>query len=187
MIGVRPTAGRISEKRSARTPMRWLCHRAGNRTTRSSFRPCWRSTRGATVRDVRRRTWSRQYLRRLPSSAFPSLLRPCAALADILRILGLSGTIFIAVRRQSKKFQLPTHASAKSSGSRLAALNTRNVRCRSGGKGQLLKVWASQARRVGKELSPNLGDGLRDQAAAVWDCEDAGLTATSIPSVNLTP
>ena len=37
------------------------------------------------------------------------------------------------------------------------------------------------------ELSPNLGDGLRDQAAAVWDCEDAGLAATSIPSVNLTP
>src|SRR5271165_723653 len=36
------------------------------------------------------------------------------------------------------------------------------------------------------ELSPNLGDGLRDQAAAVWDCEDAGLAATSIPSVNLT-
>src|SRR5271167_4273452 len=34
------------------------------------------------------------------------------------------------------------------------------------------------------ELSPNLGDGLRDQAAAVWDCEDAGLAATSIPSVN---
>src|ERR1700719_3222107 len=37
------------------------------------------------------------------------------------------------------------------------------------------------------ELSPNLGDGLRDQAAAVWDCGDAGLAATSIPSVNLTP
>ena len=37
------------------------------------------------------------------------------------------------------------------------------------------------------ELSPNLGDGLRDQAAAVWDCEDAELAATSIPSVNLTP
>lgn len=37
------------------------------------------------------------------------------------------------------------------------------------------------------QLSPNLGDGLRDQAAAVWDCEDAGLAATSIPSVNLTP
>ena len=37
------------------------------------------------------------------------------------------------------------------------------------------------------ELSPNLGDGLRDQAAVVWDCEDAGLAATSIPSVNLTP
>ena len=37
------------------------------------------------------------------------------------------------------------------------------------------------------ELSPNLGDGLRDQAAAVWDCEDAGLAATSIPSMNLTP
>jgi hypothetical protein len=40
---------------------------------------------------------------------------------------------------------------------------------------------------LGWELSPNLGDGLRDQAAAVWDCEDAGLAATSIPSVNLTP
>jgi len=39
----------------------------------------------------------------------------------------------------------------------------------------------------GTELSPNLGDGLMDQAAAVWDCEAAGLTATSIPSVNLTP
>ena len=37
------------------------------------------------------------------------------------------------------------------------------------------------------ELSPNVGDGLKDQAAAVWDCEDAGLAATSIPSVNLTP
>jgi hypothetical protein len=40
---------------------------------------------------------------------------------------------------------------------------------------------------IEEELSPNLGDGLRDQAAAVWDCEDAGLAATSIPSVNLTP
>ena len=38
-----------------------------------------------------------------------------------------------------------------------------------------------------RELSPNFGDGLRVQAAAVWDCEDAGLAATSIPSVNLTP
>ena len=38
-----------------------------------------------------------------------------------------------------------------------------------------------------RELSPNFGDGLRVQAAAVWDCEDAGLVATSIPSVNLTP
>jgi len=38
-----------------------------------------------------------------------------------------------------------------------------------------------------RELSPNLGDGLRDQAAAVWDCEDAWLIATSIPSVNFTP
>ena len=37
------------------------------------------------------------------------------------------------------------------------------------------------------ELSPNFGDGLRVEAAAVWDCEDAGLAATSIPSVNLTP
>jgi hypothetical protein len=44
-----------------------------------------------------------------------------------------------------------------------------------------------RARIYDKELSPNLGDGLRDQAAAVWDCEDAGLAATSIPSVNLTP
>ena len=41
--------------------------------------------------------------------------------------------------------------------------------------------------RAPEELSPNLGDGLRHQAAAVWDCEDAGLAATSIPSVNLTP
>jgi hypothetical protein len=40
---------------------------------------------------------------------------------------------------------------------------------------------------VSQELSPNLGDGLRDQAAAVWDCEDAGLAATSIPSVNPVP
>jgi hypothetical protein len=40
--------------------------------------------------------------------------------------------------------------------------------------------------RLPSELSPNLGDGLRDQAATVWDCEDAGLAATSIPSVNLT-
>ncbi len=56
--------------------------------------------------------------------------------------------------------------------------------------------WAESIRRdllsqslflQGQELSPNLGDGLRDQAAAVWDCEDAGLAATSIPSVNLTP
>ena len=38
-----------------------------------------------------------------------------------------------------------------------------------------------------EELSPNFGDGLRIQAAAVWAFEDAGLTATSIPSVNLTP
>jgi hypothetical protein len=38
-----------------------------------------------------------------------------------------------------------------------------------------------------RELSPNFGDGPRVQAAAVWDCEDAGLAATSIPSVNLTP
>ena len=37
------------------------------------------------------------------------------------------------------------------------------------------------------ELSPNFGDGRRVQAAAVWDREDAGLTATSIPSVNVTP
>jgi transposase len=38
-----------------------------------------------------------------------------------------------------------------------------------------------------EELSPNVGDGLRVQAAAVWGGEDAGLAATSIPSVNLTP
>jgi putative DNA primase/helicase len=37
------------------------------------------------------------------------------------------------------------------------------------------------------ELSPNFGDGLRVQAATVRDGEDAGLAATSIPSVNLTP
>ena len=37
------------------------------------------------------------------------------------------------------------------------------------------------------ELSLNLGDGLRIQAAAVWDFEDAELAATSIPSVNRTP
>jgi hypothetical protein len=37
------------------------------------------------------------------------------------------------------------------------------------------------------ELSPNVGDGLKVQAAAVWDWEDAGVVATSIPSVNLTP
>ena len=37
------------------------------------------------------------------------------------------------------------------------------------------------------ELSLNFGDGLRVQAAAVWDFEDAELAATSIPSVNLTP
>jgi hypothetical protein len=37
-----------------------------------------------------------------------------------------------------------------------------------------------------RELSPNFGDGLTDQAAAVWDFEGADL-ATTIPSVNLTP
>jgi transposase len=37
------------------------------------------------------------------------------------------------------------------------------------------------------EVSLNLGDGLRGQAAAVWDCEDAWLPATSIPSANLAP
>ncbi|MGA8758991.1 MAG: hypothetical protein WB611_22300, partial [Stellaceae bacterium] len=43
----------------------------------------------------------------------------------------------------------------------------------------------SNLRGVGPpiELSPNFGDGPRVQAAAVWDCEDAGLAATSIPSV----
>src|SRR4051812_48475929 len=38
-----------------------------------------------------------------------------------------------------------------------------------------------------EELLPNFGDGLRVQAAAVWDFEDAGFAATSIPSVNVTP
>jgi hypothetical protein len=38
-----------------------------------------------------------------------------------------------------------------------------------------------------QELSLNFGDGLRVQAAAVWDFEDAELAATSIPSVNRTP
>jgi hypothetical protein len=40
---------------------------------------------------------------------------------------------------------------------------------------------------VNPEISPNFGDGLGVQAAAVWDCKDVGLAATSIPSVNLTP
>ena len=60
--------------------------------------------------------------------------------------------------------------------------------------GRLRPRWKAPGGRIlewdyqhGRELSPNLGDGLRDQAAAVWDCEDAGLAATSIPSVNLTP
>jgi len=35
---------------------------------------------------------------------FPLVVAALPALADILRILGLSSTIFIAVRRQSKKF-----------------------------------------------------------------------------------
>ena len=39
----------------------------------------------------------------------------------------------------------------------------------------------------GLELSPNFGDSQRVQAAAVWEREDAGLTATSIPLVNRTP
>src|SRR2546430_9933729 len=38
-----------------------------------------------------------------------------------------------------------------------------------------------------RELLPNFGDGPRVQAAAVWDFEDVGFAATSIPSVNLTP
>jgi putative transposase len=42
-------------------------------------------------------------------------------------------------------------------------------------------------RAAKRELSPNVGDGLTGQAAAIWDFEDAGLPATSIPSVNLTP
>jgi hypothetical protein len=41
--------------------------------------------------------------------------------------------------------------------------------------------------REATEVSPNVGDGLRYQAAAVWDFEDPELAATSIPSVNLTP
>ena len=36
------------------------------------------------------------------------------------------------------------------------------------------------------ELSPNFGDGLKDQAAA-WARGTAELPTTSIPSVNLTP
>ena len=48
------------------------------------------------------------------------------------------------------------------------------------------KVFSEQVSSVAPELSPNLGDGLMDQAAAVWDREAAGLAATSIPSVNLT-
>jgi Domain of unknown function (DUF4326) len=48
-------------------------------------------------------------------------------------------------------------------------------------------VIAMYRRWLLQELSPNVGDGLRVQAAAVWACEDAGLAATSIPSVNLTP
>ena len=40
---------------------------------------------------------------------------------------------------------------------------------------------------INEELSPKFGDSHWFQAAAVWDREDAGLTATSIPSVNLTP
>src|SRR3954468_8238704 len=31
-----------------------------------------------------------------------------------------------------------------------------------------------------QEISPNVGDGLKDQAAAVWAFESAGLAATSI-------
>jgi len=47
--------------------------------------------------------------------------------------------------------------------------------------------WLAIAAHVTRELSPNFGDGLRIQAAAVWAFESAGLAATSIPSVNLTP
>jgi hypothetical protein len=43
------------------------------------------------------------------------------------------------------------------------------------------------SKRKSRELSPNFGDGLGVQAAAVWDFEDAELAATSIPSVNLIP
>ena len=39
----------------------------------------------------------------------------------------------------------------------------------------------------GIELLLTFGDGRRVQAAAVWDFEDVGFAATSIPSVNLTP
>jgi predicted ATPase len=52
---------------------------------------------------------------------------------------------------------------------------------------ELTAAQATAFSAVQLELSANLGDGLRDQAAAVWDCEAAGLAATSIPSVNLTP
>jgi hypothetical protein len=40
---------------------------------------------------------------------------------------------------------------------------------------------------TGAEVSPNLGDGLTDQAAAVWDFEGTELATTSIPLVNVAP
>ncbi len=49
------------------------------------------------------------------------------------------------------------------------------------------KLFKEQQQPLSLEISPNVGDGLKDQAAAVWAFEDAGLAATSIPSVNLIP
>jgi hypothetical protein len=37
------------------------------------------------------------------------------------------------------------------------------------------------------ELSPIFGEGLTDQAAAVWDWTSSGLAMTSHPSANFTP
>src|SRR5689334_18213256 len=47
-------------------------------------------------------------------------------------------------------------------------------------EGDAVRVFVKGAPDV--EISLNLGDGLRVQAAAVWDCKDVGLAATSIPS-----
>src|SRR3954451_10344227 len=38
---------------------------------------------------------------------------------------------------------------------------------------------AERLARSPDEISPNVGDGLKDQAAAVWPFESAGLAATS--------